>query len=140
MVGDVDRNQGPELFDALKYKYRIHASWDYDWNKNKNWQCKGQMNILAKMDHEICIRMGGQDANKESIEEEHILQPGKVIQTKNEYYTVLYTQTTDIPSGELVVHCEDINKAERITPSDWGNIWAYDSLVYITAYSAFAHI
>lgn len=134
LVGDIDRNQGPDLFDSVKFKYRIHAFWDYAWFKNERWESMGKMTIHSRMEEILRIRIGGQDENKESIEEEFVLHPGEIVQTKNQFFTVLFLQTTDTPSGELVVRCEEKNITENVGGSDWGNIWVYESLIYITGY------
>lgn len=132
MVGDIDRNQGPDLFDSIKHKYRIHAFWDYAWFKNERWESMGKMTIQSQMEDIIRLRIGGQDVNKDSIEEEYVIHPGETIQTKNEFFTVLFLQTTDTLSGELIIHCLEKNKTEEVDLADWGNIWVYDSQVYIT--------
>jgi hypothetical protein len=51
-----------------------------------------------------------------------------------EFYTALFVQTADTPSGVLAVKSIEINKTEKVDIRDWGNIWVYDGLVYITGY------
>jgi len=122
------------LFSEGQQKYLIHTFWDYEWFKNPEWRTLGQLIVESKMHEKIRIRIGGQGDDKEFIVEKIALVPAQKTTTNKEFYTVLFVQTADTPSGALTVESVDINKTEIVERGEWGNIWVYDALVYITGY------
>jgi hypothetical protein len=132
MVGEFERSIGPNLFTIEQFRYLLHCFWDYEWIKNNDWKCKGHIIIDSKLESNLEFRIGGQGENREVIIEKYLIKPGQQVVTKNEFFTVLFIQTNFYPQGEIQVHCAGISKPERISPSDWGNIWVYDSKVYLT--------
>lgn len=122
------------MFAAGQERYLIHAFWDYDWHKNPEWRSLGQLLLESKMNEKIRLQIGGQGKDRELIIEKIMLLPMSSKSTESQFYTALFVQTSDIPKGTLLVKSEIINKTERITVYDWGNIWVYDGLVYFTGY------
>jgi len=86
------------------------------------------------MQVKILIRLGGQGVDQEIIVERLLMLKNTQATTNKEFYTVLFVQTNDTPTGDLVVKSLKIKNPEKITPHDWGNVWIYDGLVYITGY------
>lgn len=134
MIGEVERSNEPNLFTANRFRYLIHAFWDYAWFKNENWKCLGRMKIQSLSKNSIHLRIGGQGENQEIITEEIDLNPGASVITSSEYYTLLFAQTNESASGEIVIQCDSNKQVEKITTHDWGNIWFYNGIVYFTGY------
>jgi len=134
MTGEMERSNEPDLFTLDRYRYLIHCFWNYAWIKNDEWKNRGKLTIESKLDHNLHLRVGGQGENIELVVEEFNLAPGSKVTTKNEFFTVLFTQTNAILHGEVIVQSKKIPEAERIGPNDWGNIWFYDGIVYFTGY------
>jgi hypothetical protein len=136
MTGEVirDSTEGNNLFNQGRYKYLIHVFWGYGWFKNQYWKSLGKLTINSQMRSNLHIRIGGQGEDQELIIEEMDLKPKEKFQTQNQFYTVLFVQTNNDPSGDLLIKCETLKETERITPVSWGNIWFYDGLVYFTGY------
>lgn len=132
MIGDVERNTGPDLFTINRHRYLVHYFWDYAWIKNNKWTSRGKLTIESNLDVDLHLRVGGQGENKELVVEEFRMTPGSKETTKNEFFTVLFVQTDASPEGELIVQSKKIREAEHIAPGGWGNIWLYDGKVYFT--------
>jgi len=134
MTGEVERSNEPDLFKIDRYRYLIHCFWDYTWIKNDQWISRGKLTIESKLNHYLHLRVGGLGENKELVVEEFNLAPRSKVITKNEFFTVLFTQTNANSQGEVIVQSKKIPKPEQIGPNDWGNIWFYDGKVYFTGY------
>lgn len=132
LVRDINHVYG--LFGPQLSKYLLHSFWDYEWIKNEPWKAKGRLVIVSEMEADMTIRVGGQDANKEMLVEEILLPVGEQMETTSEFFTVLFIQTFDAPRSELRVSCEGVSVQEVISPSDWGNIWIYEGMVYLAGY------
>lgn len=136
MTGEVIRDavEGNNLFNQGRYIYLIHVFWGYGWFKNLQWKSLGRLTLDSRMKRNIHIRLGGQGEDKELIIEEYNLRPNEKIKTKNPFYTVLFIQTNNDPSGDLLIKCDTLKEPERISPVSWGNIWFYNGLVFFTGY------
>lgn len=124
------------LFDAPSEKHLVHLFWDYGWFKNPDWRTLGKIIIESKMDEKIHIAIGGQDESKELVIEKVLMMPLSLKKTNTEFYTLLFVQTNDTPKGGLIIESREIRKKEVIKDFDWGNIWVYDGLVYLTGYTS----
>jgi len=122
------------LFGVPEEKYLVHLFWDYSWFKNPDWRTLGKIIIESKMNEKIHVAIGGQDKSKELLIEKLLMIPLSTHKTNAEFYTLLFVQTNDTPTGKLIIESREIDKKEIIKSSDWGNIWLYDGLVYVTGY------
>jgi len=134
MTGEMERNSGPDLFSIDRYRYMIHCFWDYAWFKNEGWKSLGRITIESKQNTTMKIRLGGQKENHELLVEELILEPRSKVTTKNEFFTILFCQTNDDITSDIIVQSEKIPEVEKMGPNDWGNIWVYDGMVYFTGW------
>jgi len=136
MTGRVIRNINDVygLFAKGQHKYLLHCFWEYAWIKNEDWRSLGKLILESKMREKIRVRIGGQGEDKELLVEKVALLPSQKKKTDKEFYTALFVQTCDTPSGNLNIKSVKIKKTEEIGTQEWGNIWLYDALVYVTGY------
>jgi hypothetical protein len=132
LVGEFER--GADHVVHHDWSYFIHVFWDFAWIKNKTWCNRGTLRIESKSEETVHFRLGGQGQDQELIIEEFDLKPMAVVSTKNEYYTVLFTQTSKLPQGEILIVCDGNEKTEIIDVTSWENIWVYSGIVCFTGY------
>lgn len=121
-------------FDDIDPVYLIHSFWGYEWTKNKKWTRRGKVRLESQMEGEFNFRLGGQDEHSEFVAERVIIQPGEVLEVESQFYTVLFAQSADRPSGSLRVGIEGEDIIEEIDADNWSNIWPYDVSVYHVGY------
>lgn len=136
MIGSFVRDTSKiyDMFNREAKRYLIHTFLDNAWYKNENWKSIGKLQIESKMETPIAIRIGGQDENGEVTEEIMKIAPGGQYVTKKDFFTVLFAQTSSLPSGGLTVKNSTIGKTEEIGLLDWGNLWVQDSFVYLPGF------
>jgi len=122
------------FFSGVDFYYLIHSFWDYGWVKNEEWLPKGNISVESRMEKNFHMRIGGQGEDEELRIEEFDLSPGQELKLESEFFTVLFAQTFDIPSGMLHISLEGNDLVEEIDIYDWGNIWLYDGTVYQSGY------
>lgn len=131
----IGNNQGVNsLFTEPEKKYLVHIFKDYSWIRSSDFRTLGKIVVESKMRDKIQIVIGGQDKSRELIVEEILMMPMSKQKTNIEFYTLLFVQTDDRPTGELIIESHELNKKEIIEDFNWENIWLYDGLVYFTGY------
>ena len=123
------------LFSSLEFLYLLHSFWGYEWAKNEDWEdSKGKITVESNMSQPIILRIGGQGEDQDLLVDEFEIGPGEKKILDGDYYTMLFAQTLDRPTGELNVFQEETGVEEVIGLYDWGNAWPYGATVYLAGH------
>lgn len=117
-------------------KYPIYFFWDYDWNKNDSNISLGKIRVTS--DRDVDILLAGSDdgigSEKNLILEQIKLKADKTYITKSVFHSLLFIRSSKMPSTKIRLEVPDKKLKLNISPSQWGDIWIYDAVVYLCGY------
>lgn len=126
--GDLQRAQ-----DAGQPLYLIHAM-PGNWALHKPWQALGRLALKAESSQEGWIELGGQSAEHGFLSETLELPPRRRLQARQEFYSLAYLHTRQLPDARLGVHSPVLGETHLADPASWGNIWVYGMQILLVGY------
>jgi hypothetical protein len=119
--------------DAGQRTYLVHPL-QIDWARPQTWASLGRLALKSECSAPLSIEIGGQDEERNFITERLMLDPLTRSFAVNNYHSLAYIHTDNIPGARVGIHSPVKNETYLVQPHEWGNIWIYGMDIWLTGY------
>jgi hypothetical protein len=104
------------------------------WIRPKSWNPLGPLTLKSNANEVLTLEIGGQGANREFLTFSLDLPPRTRIETRMDFYSVAYLHAKPQPGAQLGIFSPSRRETYLINSGEWGNIWIYDSDIYLAGW------
>jgi len=94
----------------------------------------GNLTLESENNPSIKIDVNGLDLDRLAKTETVEVGRGGKKQLMDEYYTLNYLSSHDLPDKSIRMHSSSLGKTHFIMPGDWNNLWVYGLEIIFTGY------
>ncbi len=105
--------------------YLLYTPSDEAWRGEPVWHSLGRLALKCDTPAALEVEVGGQDEKRAAIVEQVSLAPRTRVQTRAEFFSLLYLHVPRLPGGVLGVSSAGVNQLLLIDDMGWANIWIY---------------
>lgn len=104
------------------------------WARPRRWQARGPLVLKSSCQQHLKIELGGQAADRRFLSEQIMLSPGEPVSLSQDFYSVSYLHTAQVPDGAISLHSLRLDQHQIVAANQWGNIWIYGMDLILTGY------
>ncbi len=112
----------------------IMAPMPEHWARPVRWASLSPLALKSDAANPVRLALGGQNLQREFQMAEVLLEPGKRVQLRQNFYALTYLAASAEPDGRVGVHSPGLDETYIIPTDGWGNIWVYGLEVYLAGY------
>jgi hypothetical protein len=113
--------------------YMIHAL-PQKWARPNQSGTLGELAVKSNMTKPIKLELGGQDDQHKFHTEHLILNPQTRMVAKQNFSTLSYLYTPNLPDGTIGVHNSTMDETYLVDPLAWNNLWVYGLEIIFCGY------
>jgi len=114
--------------------YLLHTPTEAHWLGQRRWRSLGRLALKANTRRPIEVEVGGQSEKREALVERLRLEPRTRVETRREFFSLLYLHVPRLPGGAVGVSSPALGETRLIAPPEWMNIWVYGMEIYLAGW------
>ena len=124
-----------KALQARQPSYPIHP-FRTGWSHPQIWAPLEKLSLKSECPGPIDVEIGGLDTERNFLTEKITLAPLKRIFATNNYNSLAFIHTPNMPEARLGLHSPNMGEPYLIQPHEWDNIWVYGLEIWMAGFMA----
>jgi hypothetical protein len=105
-----------------------------NWTIPAKWVSLGTILVESNQETTIQLEFGGCNIHRQIQTERFVLKPHSQMDLKQNFYTLSYIHTPNLPDNTIRVHSSFLKETYLVEPYAWNNLWIYGMDIIIGGY------